>query len=49
MSPGEELLLEFKTYFKNKIKLKKKKRKKKKKLTLEIIMTGKVSGGRDRK
>ena len=49
MSPGEELLLEFKTYFKNKIKLKKKKKRKKKKLTLEIIMTGKVSGGRDRK
>ena len=49
MSPGEELLLEFKTYFKNKKKLKKKKKEKKKKLTLEIIMTGKVSGGRDRK
>ena len=31
MSPGEELLLEFKTYFKNKIKLKKKKKRKKKK------------------
>ena len=32
MSPGEELLLEFKTYFKNKIKLKKKKKEKKKNL-----------------
>ena len=34
MSPGEELLLEFKTYFKNKIKLKKKKKEKKKKTNI---------------